>query len=78
MKRTTCNYKLKDKNKIVYQGVTNDIDRRLKEHARSGKKFTSCEYSAKRTRNSALQHEAEDLKRYRSNQGRLPKYNKKL
>ena len=78
MKRTTCNYKLKDKNKIVYEGVTNNISRRVKEHARSGKKFTSCVYSAKRTRKSALLQEAKALKRYRSNHGRLPKYNKKL
>ncbi len=78
MKRTTCNYKLKDKNKIVYEGITNNISRRIKEHIRSGKKFTSCVYSAKRTRKSALLQEAKALKRYRSNQGRLPKYNKML
>lgn len=75
-KRDTCNYKLKDKNKIVYHGITNDLDRRLEEHIRSGKEFTSCEYSVKRSRASALRHEREDITRYSSRKGEYPKYNK--
>lgn len=73
--RDTVNYVLRDGNKIVYQGITNEYDRRIAEHERDGKKFTSSSCSAKRTRDSALQHEAEDLERYRRNQGKLPKYN---
>ena len=75
-KRDTCNYTLKDKNTIVYHGITNNLERRLGEHIRSGKEFTSCEYSVKRSRESALRHEREDITRYSSKKGRYPKYNK--
>ncbi len=76
--RDTVNYVLRDGNKIVYQGITNDYDRRIAEHKKDGKEFTSTSCSVKRTRNSALQHEANDLERYQRNQGKLPKYNDML
>lgn len=76
--RDTVNYVLRDGKKIVYQGITKDYNRRIAEHKRDGKKFTSSSSSVKRTRNSALQHEANDLERYRRNQGKLPKYNDML
>jgi predicted GIY-YIG superfamily endonuclease len=39
-KRDTYNYVLKQGRKIVYRGITNDPDRRLKEHENSGKRFS--------------------------------------
>lgn len=77
--RDTCNYTLKDKNdEPVYYGITNDPKRRIEEHKRSGKKFANWEHSAKRSRESALKHEKEELMKYRSEKGKLPKYNKIL
>ncbi|MBT8507038.1 hypothetical protein AZH53_01165 [Methanomicrobiaceae archaeon CYW5] len=77
-KRDTVNYTLRDRNKIVYMGITNDLDRRIAEHERDGKRFTNYSSSTKRTQDSALKHETEDLARYKRNQGRFPKYNDKL
>ena len=77
-KRDTVNYTLRDGRKIVYIGTTNDLDRRIDEHERDGKKFTTFSSSVKRTQDSALKHETEDLERYLRNQGRLPKYNDKI
>lgn len=36
-KRTTFNYNLKQKGKVVYKGTTNDLDKRAEEHRRDGK-----------------------------------------
>lgn len=78
-KRDTVNYTLYQGNKIVYHGITNDLDRRVAEHKDSGKDFSRCDCSVKRTRESALQHETEDLERYqRNHDGKLPKYNRIL
>ena len=75
--RDTVNYTLYDGCRMVYHGITNDLERRLDEHERDGKFFTGYSYSALRTRSSALQHEAEDIGRYVWSQGRLPQYNKR-
>jgi len=75
-KRDTHNYTLYQGRRIVYHGITSDIDRRLAEHEADGKTFDRVTYSVKRTRDSARQHEREDLERYRRNHGgNLPKYN---
>ena len=76
--RDTVNYTLYDGNRIVYHGITNDLDRRIEEHAASGKKFTRYDCSVKRTHESALKHESEDIERYKRTHGRYPNYNKKL
>lgn len=77
--RNTVNYTLYDGHKIVYHGITDNIDRRISEHERDGKDFTGYTVSAKRTRDSALNHEREDLERYqRGHNGKLPKYNEIL
>lgn len=73
--RDTVNYVLFDGRKVVYHGITNNLKRRIAEHKGDGKKFTRFSFSAKKTRKSALKHEAEVLKRYRRNQGKFPKYN---
>jgi len=39
-KRDTYNYVLKRRRRIVYRGITNDPERRLNEHRKSGKRFT--------------------------------------
>ena len=39
-KRDTYNYVLKRRRKIVYRGISNDPERRFKEHRKSGKRFT--------------------------------------
>lgn len=74
-KRDTVNYTLRDGKKTVYMGITNDHKRRITEHKKEGKKFTSSSCSVKRTRTSALKHEAQGLARYKRNQGGFPKYN---
>ena len=75
-KRDTVNYTLYQGRRIVYHGITSDIDRRLAEHEADGKYFDGVSYSVKRTRRSARQHEREDLERYcRNHGGDLPKYN---
>ena len=74
--RNTRNYVLRDGHEIVYHGITEDIERRVPEHVRSGKEFTSCTFSRPRTRESARRHEAEAIARYERNQGRKPRYNK--
>jgi len=77
-KRTTYNYTLKEGNRIVYQGITNNPERRMAEHERSGKEFTSMVYNTyPTTRETAREREASGLERYRDNHnGANPKYNK--
>lgn len=76
-KRDTVTYELKDGNKIVYIGTTNNPERRLKEHEREGKDFSKMIItSVKMTKEGAKRKEGEQLETYRKNQGRNPKYNK--
>ena len=77
-KRDTYNYQLKDGNKIVYEGITNNPSRRLNEHLNAGKRFTKMEHNTYPTsRSTAKTREAEGLAHYRStHNGNNPKYNK--
>jgi len=59
-KRDTYLYELRDKGKVVYRGITNDVERRIREHARDGKRFTTYWYSAAPScRKSAFKYERE-------------------
>ncbi len=73
----TVTYELKQGNKTVYVGTTNNPERRAREHERLGKKFTKMNITSRRmTEEGAKKKEAEKLKTYRANQGRNPIYNK--
>ena len=77
-KRDCYNYDLKQGKKIVYSGITNDIDRRIKNHDADGKKFYhAISYGSAVTRGTAKKREEEKLKIYRNgHNGKNPKYNK--
>ena len=77
-KRDNLNYNLKDGNKVVYKGTTNDLEKRASEHANDGKRFTHIQQVGNRkTEAGAKKEEARQLKTYRENhKGRNPKYNK--
>ncbi len=78
-KRDTYVYELFDSRKIVYIGITDDLERREQEHLGEGKKFTSIRtISPKLTKESALEREDERISQYqKGHNGRTPKYNKK-
>lgn len=44
-KRDTYLYELKERGRVVYRGIANNVERRVKEHARAGKRFTTYWYS---------------------------------
>lgn len=75
--RDTVTYELKQGNKVVYVGTTNNPDRRAKEHAKD-KSFTKMDItSRKMTVAGAKKKEADRLNTYRNNHsGVNPKYNK--
>jgi predicted GIY-YIG superfamily endonuclease len=77
-KRDTYRYTLKDGNKTVYYGSTNDIDRRISEHKSDGKKFTHYKIEGPKVSNESSNNwEAEKLEKFRkSHNGENPKYNK--
>ncbi|CAK3496129.1 GIY-YIG domain-containing protein [Vibrio crassostreae] len=77
-KRDTITYELKEGNKVVYVGTTNDPERRMQEHQDAGKKFTKMNVtSRKMTEAGALKKEAARLETYRKNHSaKNPKYNK--
>jgi len=76
-KRKNVTYRLKEGRRTVYLGSTNDPERREQEHRDEGKRFTKMEIASRRmTDDGAKKREAEQLKNYRSNHGRNPKYNK--
>lgn len=77
-KRGTKTYRLKDGNKTVYIGTTNDLERREEEHKEERKKFTKLEpTSPKMTEDGAKQKEADKLRTFRQGHGgKNPKYNK--
>ena len=76
-KRDTVTYELKDGNKVLYVGTTNDPERREKEHRDQGKKFGHMKVtSRKMTPDGAKKAEEKRLKSFREYQGRNPKYNK--
>lgn len=71
-------YELRDGNKVVYRGITNDFDRRKSEHFQD-KKFTSMKQVGRAcSEQSARNWEQKSLETYRKNHGgNNPKYNKK-
>jgi len=75
--RSHSRYKLKDRKKTCYHGITNNLKRRIAEHKKT-KKFTSVEKVGKKcTKKSAKKWESQSLKSYRKNHGgKNPKYNK--
>jgi len=77
--RNTVNYVLRDGRKIVYRGITNNPERRYKEHKKSGKRFTSMTTSVKLSREKARKREKKRIKRYSKNHGgKTPRYNKRI
>ena len=76
-KRDTYLYNLKQGNKVVYIGITNDPERREKEHELEGKQFTKMIVArTPMTKGGAEEKENKKLDTYLKNQGKLPKYNK--
>lgn len=75
--RDTYKYRIKDGNRIVYYGTTNDLDRREQEHRNDGMSFTSMEKVGRITTNAAAgAWEEEEIKRYKlQHGGKRPKYN---
>jgi hypothetical protein len=60
----------------VYHGISNDPDRRIREHERDGKNFTNVAVSPKRSRGTAEQRETEAIHDHqRRNFGIPPQYN---
>jgi len=60
----------------VYHGISNDPDRRIKEHERDGKYFSSYSVSHKRSRSTAEARETEAIHNHqRWNFGIPPQYN---
>ena len=77
-KRDTFKYELKDNNRLVYAGITNDIERRAAEHQAEGMKFTSVTKVGNiTTREGASKWETDRIRTYMQNHnGATPKYNK--
>ena len=76
-KQDTVTYELKQGNKVVYVGTTNNPEQREQQHREDGKKFGHMNVTSRRmTEDGAKRKEAERLATYRKNQGRNPKYNK--
>lgn len=76
-KQDTVTYELKQGNKVVYVGTTNDPEQREQQHREDGKKFGHMNVTSRRmTEDGAKKKEAERLATYRKNQGGNPKYNK--
>ena len=75
--RDTYKYELRDQNRVVYIGITNDPDRR--EDARAeGKRFSHMWLIGNRTTQAAAERwEEERLASYRRSHGGMnPRYNK--
>lgn len=78
-KRDTYCYELKDKGKVVYRGITTDVERRVREHAREGKRFTTyCYDTVPLSRKSAHRAERDGVETYRRSHERRPRYNRML
>ncbi len=75
--RDTYKYELRDGNRVVYIGITNDPDRR-EEHRAEGKRFSRMWLIGNRTTRAAAERwEEERLASYRrSHRGKNPRYNK--
>ena len=75
--RDTYKYELRDGNRVVYVGITNDLDRREAEHRNEGMDFTSIhKVGNATTRSGAEEWESKRIDTYKSNHhGDRPKYN---
>ena len=70
-------YELKYRNKTVYYGTTNNLERRKKEHEQEGKIFDTIQLvSTYYTVEEAREEEKRLLAIHRQWYGRNPKYNK--
>jgi len=76
-KRNYNRYQLKDGQKVVYIGITNDPERRVAEHQDEGKRFNRMNIVGPAvTKRSAENWEEESLEKYRrSHGGDNPRYN---
>ena len=75
-RRDTYNYTLRDGRKVVQFGITNNPERRIDEHERDGKRFTSVTIDFPCSRETALELERQAIETYKQNQGKRPRYNK--
>jgi len=78
--RNSLNYDLKRGSKVVYKGTTNNLEKRAKEHAASGKEFDRIvKIGRAKTEEGARSEEKRQLEVYRKNHGgNNPEYNKTL
>lgn len=76
--RDTYRYNLRNGNRIVYKGITNDLERRTAEHQADGMDFTRVEkVGLAVTRDTAEAWEADSIAQYKQNHnGERPLYNK--
>ena len=75
--RDTYKYELRNGNKVVYVGITNDLGRREAEHRNEGMKFTSMtKVGNVTTRSGAEAWESGRIATYKENHnGNRPQYN---
>lgn len=74
--RNTKVYREKRGRETVYIGITDDLQRREREHRKDGHNFTNMEpVGPALTRESAEAREQQTLQNFKKNHGRLPKYN---
>ncbi len=76
-KRDTSKYVLRQGNKVVYVGITNDLERRTAEHEREGMRFTAVDKIGRQTtREAAEEWETARINQYQENHGgETPMYN---
>lgn len=76
--RDTTRYVLYQGNKLQYVGITNDLDRRTREHEAEGMEFTRVKKVGPRvSRQTANEWESDRIRKYQRNHGgKLPTYNK--
>ena len=78
-KRDTYLYELRNKGRVVYRGVSKNVERRIREHERSGKQFNTIWVSNVPTcRRTALEDEKIGVDTYKRTHGKRPRYNKML
>ena len=77
-KRDTNKYECYQGNKLVYVGITNDLERREAEHIADGMQFSSMKKVGNvTTQEAASKWETERIQTYQKNHsGSTPKYNK--
>lgn len=75
--RDTFKYELRRGNRVVYVGITNDLERRESEHRNEGMDFTSLtKIGNKTTRDAAGAWEEDRIAKYKENHnGNRPLYN---